>query len=99
LKKLINLLAAAALSASVAGVATGTVDANPASARCRVIKGELDNVTPVHVSPPCFLDVAMYNGNLYGFTVAQRCSIYGGDSLGTEVLWGTTWPVCYGVDY
>lgn len=87
------------LGLAVSAVSIGQiVDGGDASARCRIIKGELQTGY-INISPPCELDQLMFNGKLGGRTVAQRCADHGGTSLGTEYWWGAWHPVCYNIDY
>lgn len=88
----------AALFASLfvgAGAASAGV---PGPCRSTVGEFQIGHVV-VNVHPPCELDVFMYNGNLNGLTVAQRCADMGCVRLGSEVFQGQRYPVAYAVDY
>lgn len=94
-----RLLAASALTLTTIGVGAGAGVASAARfAPCRATVGELQNVY-VNVSPPCELDVFMWDGNLHGQSVGIRCALMGGAALGAEVFQGRVYPVCYRVDY
>lgn len=93
-----RLLAASAITVASIGVGAGVASA-ARFAPCRSTIGELQTHTVVNVSPPCELDVFMWNGNLHGLSVGVRCAGMAGRALGSEVFQGQTYPVCYDVDY
>jgi hypothetical protein len=87
--------------AAFTGGGSGEIAARPACPEYRagrVLVGEFQHVT-CDVSPPQYLDVAMFPGRLEGLNRQVRCDNMGGDALVRVRVGRRTVFVCQGVDY